>query len=129
MTERQEMVSRLLGVAVVVGVMLLLAATGYAQSNLAPHLVERLRKDVGDFGAKYVDTYSDGRVVESVVPWPETPVSLHLVATNDAGQAWRLDYKATYVAAGVASDSAQGQVTTSTATATISAWPGSRPHQ
>ena len=33
------------------------------------------------------------------------------------------------MAAGVARDKAQGHVTTSTATATIKAWPGSRPHQ
>ncbi|MEI6210930.1 MAG: hypothetical protein WCR06_04825 [bacterium] len=101
MTERQMMVCRLRGTAAV-GFMLLLAVSGYAQSNLAPHLVERMRKDIGDFGTKYVDTYSDGRVVENVVPWPETPVAVHLVATNDAGQAWRLDYQATYLVAGVA---------------------------
>ena len=67
-----------------------------AQSNLAPHLVWRARVSVDSGGATYRDEFSDGTFSTSVVPFPETPVSVRLVATNDVGQAWRMDYKATF---------------------------------
>ena len=79
---------------------LLFADIVSAQSNLAVHLVERHRMAVDGSGATYLDTYSDGTTKKEVVPWPAAPTAVHLVATNDAGQAWRLDYAATYNAGG-----------------------------
>ena len=85
-------------VAMLVGA--LLASVVAAQSNIAVHLVDRCRTAVDGGGATYVDTYSDGTVKQEVVPWPSTPTAVHLVSTNDAGQAWRMDYAATYVVNG-----------------------------
>lgn len=77
-------------------VVVMLVGISSAQSNLATHLVWRARVSVDSGGATYRDEFSDGTFSTSVVPFPETPVSVRLVATSDVGQAWRMDYKATF---------------------------------
>ena len=83
--------------AIVLCVLYACALNLAAQSNLPAHLVWRMRVSQDGAGTTWRDQMSDGTFRESTVPWPETPVSVNLVETNDAGQAWRLDYRATYV--------------------------------
>lgn len=77
-------------------VMLLVGIAG-AQSNLTPHLVWRQRVSLDGNGATYRDQFSDGTIRDSVIRFQQTPVSVRLVASHDDGQAWRMDYKATFV--------------------------------
>jgi hypothetical protein len=81
---------------IVITAFALLVGISSAQSNLATHLVWRARVSVDASGATYRDEFSDGTFGTSVVPFPNTPVSVRLISTNDAGQAWRMDYKATF---------------------------------
>jgi len=75
---------------------LLLAGAATADTNLPVHTVSRLLISRDGVGTVWRDTLSDGTYRDSRTVWPETPIRVALVATNDVGMAWRLDYAAVY---------------------------------